>query len=80
MKIVGKQMVDYVSKKTNQPVKGVSLHCVGARNDVEGESVETIFVSARSAMYESVISMPLGTSILVSYNRWGSPENVQACK
>lgn len=25
-KVVGKQTVDYVSKKTGQPVKGVTLH------------------------------------------------------
>lgn len=80
MKIVGKQSVNYISKKTQEPVKGVSLHCVGSRNDVEGHSVETIFISAKSAMYDEVSKMPLGTEITVSYNRWGSVDYVQACK
>ena len=47
-KIVGKQNVDYVSKKTGQPVTGVTLHCVGESNRVEGMECETIFVSVRT--------------------------------
>lgn len=80
MKVVGKQNVDYISKKTQEPVKGVSLHCVGTRNTVEGECVETIYVSAKSAMYDEVMKLPLGSSVTVSYNRWGSVESVQAIK
>lgn len=79
-KIVGKQKVEYTSKKTQELVRGVSLHCLGTSNNVEGESVETIFVSARSAMYDEVSKMPIGTNIDVSYNRWGSVEDVRACK
>ena len=43
-KIVGKQNVDYVSKKTGQPVTGVTLHCVGESSRVEGMECETIFL------------------------------------
>ncbi len=80
MIIVGKQKVDYVSRKKNQPVQGVTLHCESQRNGVEGVSVETIFISAKSNMYSEVVTMPLGTQITVGYNRWGSVEYVQACK
>ena len=78
--IVGKQKVEYTSKRTQELVKGVSLHCVGTSNNVEGKAVETIFVSARSAMYDEVSKLPIGTNIEVSYNRWGSVEDVRACK
>lgn len=80
MKIVGKQRVDYISKKTQQPVKGLSLHCVGTSNRVEGECVETIFVSEKSAMYDEVYELPIGSAITVTYNRWGSVESVSAVK
>lgn len=78
--IVGKQKVEYTSKRTQELVKGISLHCVGTSNNVEGKSVETIFVSARSALFDAVSKLPVGTEIDVSYNRWGSVEDVRACK
>lgn len=80
MKIVGKQNIDYVSKKTNQPVSGVSLHCVGENSRVEGMGVETIFVSAKSPMYDQVMKFPLGSEITISYNRWGSADTISLCK
>lgn len=80
MKIVGKQNVDYVSRKTNQPVVGVTLHCVCKNDRVNGEAVETLFVSAKSPMYEQCIAFPLGTEITVSYNRYGSVETIEKSK
>lgn len=76
MEIIGKQRVDYISKKTNQPVRGVTLHVVGTRDDVEGRAVETLFISERSPIHAGVIAMPLGTEIRCSYNRWGNVESV----
>lgn len=75
-KLVGKQDVDYVSKKTNQPVTGVSLHTVGEDSRVNGMGVETIFVSKKSAMYDDVMAMPIGSEISITYNRWGSADTI----
>lgn len=80
MRIVGKQDVDYVSKKTNQPVTGVTLHCVGKSERVNGECVETIFVSGKSPMFQQCVNFPLGTEIAVSYNRYGSVETIEKTK
>ena len=41
MKVVGKSNVQYISKRTQNEVKGISLHCVGKKSNVEGEAVET---------------------------------------
>lgn len=82
MKIVGKQKVDYVSKKTNQPVVGITLHCVAdVSNDerFEGMRTETIFISNRSAMYDQCAGFPIGSEISVMYNRYGSVESVLLC-
>lgn len=75
-KIVGKQDVDYVSKKTNEPVKGVTLHTVGESSRVKGLEAEQIFVSVKSPMYDDVVNFPLESEIAVSYNRYGSPESI----
>lgn len=80
MKIVGKENVDYVSKKTNQPVVGVTLHCVGMSDRVNGEAVDTIYVSSKSPMYQQCLDFPLGTDIYVSYNRYGSVETIEKAK
>ena len=80
MKVVGKSNVQYISKKTQQEVKGISLHCIGKKNDVEGEAVETVYISAKSEMFEQCVKLPLGTEVLIYYNRWGNVESVVPCK
>lgn len=77
MRVVGRNNVKYTSKKTNNLVEGVNLHLVGNRPNVEGEAVETIFISARSDMYNMCLTIPFGTEIRVSYNRWGSAEYIE---
>mgnify|MGYP006976104525 CR=1 FL=1 len=80
VKIVGKQPVDYVSKKTNQPVQGVTLHCVGTNERVNGLATETIFVSGKSPLFDKVMKLPLESDVTVVYNRWGSCEDIVVCK
>lgn len=79
-KIVGKQSVDYVSKKSNQPVVGLTLHVTGTDNRVEGLACETIFISEKSQMYQQCMSYPLNSEINVQYNRYGSVESVTLCE
>lgn len=79
-KILGKQSVDYVSKKTNQPVVGLTLHVVGEDSRVEGMACETIYVSDKSPMFQQAISYSLGAEIMVQYNRWGSVESLTLCE
>lgn len=78
MKLVGKNDVKYTSKKTGKLVEGITLHVIGTRSNVEGEAVETIFVSARADMFEGCKAIPLGSEIRVSYNRWGNADYIEA--
>lgn len=78
--IIGKQNVDYVSKKTNQQVTGITLHVIGEDSRVEGMATETVFISSKSEVYNAVKNMPLGSDVVFSYNRWGNVENVLLCK
>lgn len=77
MKVIGKEAVDYVSRKTNQPVKGITLYCTEPREGVNGLAVERIFISARSSMYGDCMALPLDTDIMVAYNRYGSVDFIQ---
>lgn len=44
-KVVGKENIDYVSKKTNKQIKGYTLHLTIEKEKCEGVSVLSVFVS-----------------------------------
>ena len=44
-RVLGVQYLDYVSRKSGNPVKGLSLHCAYKDQQVEGEAVSNFFVS-----------------------------------
>lgn len=76
VKVVGIQDVDYVNKR-NQPVKGVTLHCELDDDRVDGQAVESYFISARNSdAYEIAKGISLGASISVYYNRFGNVDGV----
>lgn len=78
MKIVGKKKVDYVNRD-GRKVEGVSLNIIhdsGDVNNVDGQFVETVFCSAKWTNYASILSIPLGSYVDITYNRYGNPENI----
>lgn len=50
--IVGFQSVDYTSKKTNQPVKGVTLYLTVPSSDVIGRKVKEEFIKEDSSVFK----------------------------
>lgn len=63
--ILGIKSVDYVSKKTGQPVQGSELHYVRELNNREvetsvGRAVGTVFVSAKSPLIARVSPAIIG--------------------
>ena len=81
MKIVGKRMVDYESKKKpGTRVKGISLQCTTSRGNVEGLAVEEVFVGDKLDIYQDLVKAPLNSEIMVSYNRFGSIDNISIVK
>lgn len=50
-KILGFQILDYVSKKTGKPVKGVTLHIAYSMPDIVGSAVKTEYISSQSDIY-----------------------------
>ena len=43
--VLGTELIDYTSKKTGRPVKGISLHCALKQQGVDGQAVESVFIS-----------------------------------
>lgn len=68
--LLGVQMVDYVSKKTGNPVKGVTLHAKYKDAQVTGEAVDSIYVSD-SLDLPCIPELKPGQIVDVSYNNRG---------
>ena len=69
--VLGVQKVDYISRKTGEPVKGITLHCSCKDVDVIGDAVESLFVSDRLDCTENLYSILPGQVVDVEYNRRG---------
>lgn len=79
MKIFGVEKVDYISRKSNQRVEGLNLHCVSdpvETDHMSGQQVDRIFVSVRSQAWSSIQKLRIGDEIRVLYNRYGSVDDV----
>lgn len=75
MKVLGVQSVDYVSRKTGNPVKGVTLHCAYKDSSVQGDMVEQVFISD-SLDIKDIANVRPGVSVDVEYNRRGYVANL----
>ena len=78
-KVLGIQSVDYVSRKTGNPVKGVTLHSSFKDAQVEGESVDSIFVSDNLNL-KCVAEIRPGMVVDVEYNNRGYVCDLALCK
>lgn len=80
MTVFGLEKVDYVSKKSNQRVEGLNLHCVSDYMETDkmtGQQVERIFISVRSQAWLSIQNVKIGDSVKFFYNRFGNVDDVQ---
>lgn len=72
---VGVKYLDYVSKRTNQNVKGYSLNFVESIKDVVGYSAFNVFVNCD--VYDSQFKdVPLNSKVNLVYDRY---RNVCGC-
>ncbi|MDY2848126.1 MAG: hypothetical protein SOU50_07900, partial [Oscillospiraceae bacterium] len=74
-KIVGFNTMDYVSKKTNQEVKGVTLYLIVKSSDVIGDKVKEEFIKSDSSVYKALnpylcgdIDSLIGADVTIDYN------------
>lgn len=74
VEVVGIQDVNYVSRKTNNPVSGTTFHVTYPKEGVEGVVCESIFVSSRSDI--QVAGIRVGDTVDLSYNRYGSVDRL----
>lgn len=71
MTVLGIQAVDYVSKKSGRPVKGLTLHCSHCDQAVEGLMVESVYISDNLDCYREICSVRPKDVIDVQYNNRG---------
>lgn len=79
VKVIGIQLVDYVSRKSGESVKGVTLHCTCKDPQVTGDAVESIFVSDKLGLSCAYEVQP-GQMVDVAYNRRGYVCDLAVCK
>lgn len=79
-KVLGIQNVNYTSKKTGEPVVGVTLHTSFKDNDVTGEAVDSIFVSDKLGLTSVLSGILPGTMVDITYNRRGYVADVAVLK
>jgi len=70
VKVLGIQNVDYISRKTGNPVKGVTLHSVYKDSQVNGDAVGNIFVSDNLGL-SCIPELAVGQTVDVVYNNRG---------
>ena len=78
-KILGIQKVDYVSKKTGEPVLGTTLHCEYSDAQVIGKAVSAIYFSDRLNLPE-LKDVAVGTMIDIEYNNRGYVQGLSVLK
>lgn len=65
-KVVGKEYIEYISKKTNNQVKGYNLHLTIEKEKCEGVSVLSVFVSD-----DIGYSVGINDEVELYYNQYG---------
>lgn len=79
VKVLGIQSLDYVSRKTGNPVKGVTLHSCYKDAQVVGESVGAIFVSDNLGI-NCISEIQPGMLVDIEYSPRGYVSNVSIHK
>lgn len=74
--VYGVKKVNYTSKRTNLPVKGVELHCVFKDADVWGNAVSPIYVSENLGV-DIIAAIKPGDVVDISYNNRGYVAGVE---
>lgn len=68
--VLGTQVVDYVSRKTNQPVKGYTLSVAYKNSQVQGHEVSNVFISDNLGI-PGIIGIRSGACVNIEYNNRG---------
>lgn len=71
--VVGKEIVDYVNKKTGAPTKGVRIFytCAPDSNGVEGLCAGEVYFSSKYSGYAQALPLAVGDEVDAYYNQRG---------
>ena len=73
MKVIGRQIVNGVSKNTGGQYSGVNLFCTYPLSASKGEGTgcTKVYVSSSANGYDIARGCKLGSELSFSYNQWG---------
>ena len=69
--VIGKEFLDYLSKKTNKQVKGYSLHLTYEKDNCEGLATITEFVSEEMGR-----DVKISDQVELLYNKYGKVNKI----
>lgn len=74
-KVLGIEIVDYVSKKTGNRVKGTKFHCVSdlEKDNLLGNQVESMYIPETVCL----TGIDVGSNVDFYFNRYGSVMDVK---
>lgn len=78
-RVLGIQKIDYVSKRTGEPVVGTTLHCEYNDALVEGNAVSSIYLSDRLNLPD-LPNVVLGSTVDIEYNSRGYVQGLTLVK
>ncbi len=73
MKVLGVESVNYVSRKTGNPVSGYRLHLSFEKKGCDGVAVESYFV--RNESFADGVPLP-GDDVVLYFNKYGNVQSV----
>lgn len=69
--VIGKEFLDYLSKKTNKQVRGYSLHLTYEKDNCEGLATITEFVSEEMGR-----DVKISDQVELLYNKYGKVNKI----
>lgn len=76
-KLVGKEVVNYISKKTNRPVVGQYWHILSEPVNTEsrvGQMTDKVFIP--QSILDRFNSPHINSNVIIYFNKFGSVEEV----
>lgn len=74
-KLVGIQKVNF-QNNLGELVQGIKLHCLTKDDRVQGDAVETIWISSNSRFYQTASKFAPNISLDVTFTRRGQVDNI----
>ena len=77
IKVIGKQKVDYISKKTGKHVEGTNLHSYFKDKNTEGYAVKAFYFTKD---WPNIDNVKVNSDYEIYFNQFGSVDFLVSCE